>query len=180
MKLVSAFVALLVLASVVAAASSEQTLSSQAVSDVQSDNVDAIPQLLDSQTHDETDSDEDDDIDDGRMLPMPHPLFPPIFHSYLRIELTDVEEDTDDEEQFQVYERFCGPGYARLLFRCAFHSFAVGECFDIIGSWCGGQAAAEGPGCNFRVQAIDDVDTCCKMHDAYSPMFLQQLPAPCA
>lgn len=110
MKLVSAFVALFLLASVVVAASPEQTLSSLAVPDVQSDNVDDIPQLLDTETHDETDSDEDDDLDDGRMLPLPNPHSPPIFYSYLHAELTDVEEDTDDEEQFQVYERYCGPG----------------------------------------------------------------------
>jgi hypothetical protein len=110
MKLVSAFVALFLLASVVVAASPEQTLSSLAVPDVQSDNVDDIPQLLDTETHDETDSDEDDDLDDGRMLPLPNPHSPPIFYFYLHAELTDVEEDTDDEEQFQVYERYCGPG----------------------------------------------------------------------
>jgi hypothetical protein len=74
MKLLSAFVALFLLASVVAAASSEQTLSSQAVSDIQSDNVDDMPQLLDLQAHDETDTDEDDGLEDGGMMHMPYPL----------------------------------------------------------------------------------------------------------
>jgi hypothetical protein len=128
MKLLSAFVALFLLASVVAAASSEQTLSSQAVSDIQSDNVDDIPQLVDLQAHDdETDSDEDDGLDDGGMMRVPYQLLPPMVYAYMRAEMTDVEEDADDEEQFQVYERFCGPGCARLVFRSAFHFFVDGE-----------------------------------------------------
>jgi hypothetical protein len=45
----------------------------------------------------------------------------------MRAEMTDVEEGADDEEQFQVYERFCGPGCGRLLIRSAFHFFVVGD-----------------------------------------------------
>ena len=45
---------------------------------------------------------------------------------------------------------------------------ALGDFRNIVCcSWCAGRAVAEGPSCPFDVQAIDDVDTCCKLHDAY-------------